>query len=305
MDIKEIIQKYKTAEKDRTFPFSEWHRRDVFEKLIQPFLVDMGYNPDKINYDDPRGVVEIEIRKNLKITLPIISLVDAILQKKKEYHSISQSIEDYVDFKDAELIRLDEFLTRSTEDFEVLSSLKVKYDNFDALRVRVGGDEFILEYGVRRKIEEYEEIDEEDEQTEISGKYIIEWKEAGKGKIEDIEAYEFLADVLKGIKKFSKARKKSIWQKIAEVKIPEFNEKARKGFLEYKSAIEKARKLDEEITEIDRAIDRLVYELYGLIEEEIKVVEESVWGDKFEEMYGKLPLKEEALGLSKEVEEWN
>lgn len=79
-----------------------------------------------------------------------------------------------------------------------------------------------------------------------------------------------------------------MWEKIAEVKIPEFTEEVKKGFLKYKSAIEKAKKLDEEITKIDRAIDRLVYDLYGLTEGEIKVVEKSVFGKKFEEMYSKL-----------------
>ena len=38
---------------------------------------------------------------------------------------------------------------------------------------------------------------------------------------------------------------------------------------------EKAKNLDEEITRIDRAIDRLVYDLYGLTKDEIKVVEKS------------------------------
>jgi len=38
--------------------------------------------------------------------------------------------------------------------------------------------------------------------------------------------------------------------------------------------------------------------LYGLTEDEIKVVEKSVWGDKFEEMYSKLPSKEDALKLA-------
>ena len=52
---------------------------------------------------------------------------------------------------------------------------------------------------------------------------------------------------------------------------------------------------------IDRAIDRLVYDLYGLIEDEIKVVEKSVWEEKFEEMYGKLPSRDSALRLAEEV----
>jgi Alw26I/Eco31I/Esp3I family type II restriction m6 adenine DNA methyltransferase len=227
---------------------------------------------------------------------PIISLVDAIIQKKKEYHSISQNIEDYIDLSKSNLINLDEFLKMSTQDFEVLSSIKAKTDNFDALRVRVEENFAILEYGIKRKIEEYEEIDE-DEDAEVKGKYITEWNFAGKGRIKDIEAIEFLSKVLESIKNFSKAKQKSTWQKIAEVKVPEFNHKVKNAFLKFKSAMQKTKELDEEILKIDRAIDRLVYDLYGLTEEEIQVVEKSVWGDKFEEMYSKLPSKENALKL--------
>jgi len=233
---------------------------------------------------------------------PIISLVDAIIQKKKEYHAISQNIEDYVDFKATQLIRLDEFLKIAVEDFEVLSSLRVRHDNFDALRVKTEDDEVILEYGTRRKTEEYEEIDEEDESVEVRGnKYVIEWQEAGRGKIKDKEAIIFLEEILEKEKRISKAQTKTIWQKIAEVKIPEFSDEAKQGFLRYNFAMEKAKILDEEILKIDRAIDRLVYDLYGLTEDEVKVVEQSVWGDKFERMYSMLPAKERALELSQEV----
>jgi hypothetical protein len=227
---------------------------------------------------------------------PIISLVDAIIQKKKEYHSISQNIENYIDFSKANLINLDEFLKMSTQDFEVLSSIKAKTDNFDALRVRIEENFAILEYGIKRKIEEYEEIDE-DEDVEVKGKYITEWNFVGEGRIKDIEAIEFLSRVLESIKNFSKAKQKSTWQKIAEVKVPEFNHKVKNAFLKFKSAMQKTKELDEEILKIDRAIDRLVYDLYGLTEEEIQVIEKSVWGDKFEEMYSKLPSKENALKL--------
>jgi hypothetical protein len=226
----------------------------------------------------------------------IISLVDAIIKKKKEYHSISQNIEDYIDLSKSNLINLDEFLKISTQDFEVLSSIKVKTDNFDALRVKIEENFAILEYGIKRKIEEYEEIDE-DEDVEVKGKYITEWNFVGEGRIKDIEAIEFLSKVLESIKNFSKAKQKSTWQKIAEVKVPEFNHKVKNAFLKFKSATQKTKELDEEILKIDRAIDRLVYDLYGLTEEEIQVIEKSVWGDKFEEMYSKLPSKENALKL--------
>ncbi len=133
---------------------------------------------------------------------------------------------------------------------------------------------------------------------EIKDKYVIDWFKAGRGKIKDKNAIEFLSEILKNIKNFSKAKQKTIWQKIAEVKVPMFNEEAKEGFLNYKSAIEKAKLLDKEITKIDRAIDRLVYDLYGLTEDEIQVVE------KFEEMYSKLPSKEEALKFAEEVKKY-
>jgi len=233
---------------------------------------------------------------------PIITLVDAIIQKKKEYHAISQNIEDYIDFGKANLIRLDEFLKGALDDFDVVSSLKVKHDNFDALRLRIKENKAILEYGIRRKVEDYEEI-EEDEQTEVKGKYVVEWHPAGEGKIKDRLAIEFLAKMLEKEKRFSKAKTKTMWQKIAEVKVPEFTSEVKEGFLKYKSLIEKAKELDKEITKIDRAIDRLVYNLYGLTEDEIKIVEKSVWGDKYEEMYEKLPSRNDVLKLAEEVKE--
>lgn len=267
--------------------------------FISWFATYFIYNKAKLTMHFDReyvGKIPI-VRATPDQQAPIISLVDAIIQKKKEYHSISQNIEDYIDSSKANLINLDEFLKMATREFEVLSSIKVKTDNFDALRVRIEANFAILEYGIKRKIEEYEEIDEE-EDVEVKGKYVIDWSSAGKGEIKDIEAIEFLSKTLENIKNFSKAKQKSIWQKIAEVKVPEFNELVREGFLKFKSAMQKAKELDEEIIKIDRAIDRLVYDLYGLTEEEIKVVEKSVWEDRFEEMYSKLPSKESALKLA-------
>ena len=49
-------------------------------------------------------------------------------------------------------------------------------------------------------------------------------------------------------------------------------------------------------------IGRLVYNPYGLTEDEIKTVQKSVWGEEFEKMYNKLPSKKEALNLG-EVKE--
>ncbi|MCD6318813.1 hypothetical protein J7M02_07070 [Candidatus Aerophobetes bacterium] len=98
---------------------------------------------------------------------------------------------------------------------------------------------------------------------------MVEWHPAGEGKIKDRLAIEFLTKIIEKEKKFSKAKSKTTWEKIVEVKVPEFTKEVKEGFLKYKSAMEKAKNLDEEITRIDRAIDRLVYDLYGLTKDEI------------------------------------
>jgi len=72
--INEIIKKFRLAERNRTFPYQEWHRKDVFERLIKDLLVSLGYNPDQFNYEDSRGIIELEIRKDLKAIIYLSSL---------------------------------------------------------------------------------------------------------------------------------------------------------------------------------------------------------------------------------------
>ncbi len=72
--INEIIEKFRGAEKDRIFPFSEWGRKDIFERLIKDLFVSLGYNPDQINYEDLRGIIELRIREELKAIIYLSSL---------------------------------------------------------------------------------------------------------------------------------------------------------------------------------------------------------------------------------------
>lgn len=47
----------------------------------------------------------------------------------------------------------------------------------------------------------------------------------------------------------------------------------------YRDAVERAEELDEKIQRTDDLIDEIVYELYGLSDEEIEIVEEAVNAD--------------------------
>jgi type II restriction/modification system DNA methylase subunit YeeA len=52
----------------------------------------------------------------------------------------------------------------------------------------------------------------------------------------------------------------------------------RDGLADYREAVAEAEALDEKIERTDDLIDEIVYDLYGLTEEEIKIVEEAVGG---------------------------
>ena len=142
-------------------------------------------------------------------------------------------------------------------------------------------------------------------QLKKGGKYIIEWKSRGRGKIKDELDLKFLSKILMKEKRISKAKTKMIWQKIAVVKVPKFTSELKDGFQKYREAIKRSEKLDEEILKIDRAIDRLVYDLYGLTEDDIMIMEKSAKEENFEEIYSKLPSKDEAIKLTEGVKVWS
>lgn len=172
---------------------------------------------------------------------PVISLVNAIIQKKKEYHAIGQDINDYIAFGNLPNTTLEEFLKSALMGFSVPSSLKTKNNNFDGLKGKIEDNDFILEYGIKRTREQIEIPEDEKNIEEVSDKYIIQWNEALRGKIKNSNACQFLCIFLQSIKRFSKAQRKTTWQKIAEVSIPQFTQELSGGYRKFKEAIKKHR----------------------------------------------------------------
>lgn len=56
--------------------------------------------------------------------------------------------------------------------------------------------------------------------------------------------------------------------------------------------------IGDEFWRYDRAMDRLVYDAYDLSERERKAIENTLWGSRFEEMYSRLPRKDEKRGAA-------
>jgi hypothetical protein len=67
----------------------------------------------------------------------------------------------------------------------------------------------------------------------------------------------------------------SLVDRLEAIELPDFDEVA-EDLARYREAVERAEELDEKIERTDDLIDEIVYDLYGLTDEEIEVVEEAV-----------------------------
>ena len=68
---------------------------------------------------------------------------------------------------------------------------------------------------------------------------------------------------------------KSLIDRLEALTLPKLDD-VRDGLKKYLDVKERAEELEEKIEETDQLIDEIVYDLYGLTDEEIKVVEEAV-----------------------------
>ena len=87
----------------------------------------------------------------------------------------------------------------------------------------------------------------------------------------ELEFGDFIKELNKAINKENRARRKN-----EQPEIPKLTKKDEFEWMElFEDKRKKAVELQTEINRIDNQIDQMVYELYGLTEEEIKIVEQS------------------------------
>ena len=145
---------------------------------------------------------------------------------------------------------------------------------------------------VKGKIKEFEIVEEGEwlvfkvgyvsEDREIKGEFISN-VDAYKCRIEDANLRKFLYYTIKEHVTPGKLGKGNIYKNIlTKIKIPKFdnNEKKNKRIIDeimglYLKEVSKTNKLKREIEETDKTIDNMVYKLYGLTDDEIKIIEES------------------------------
>jgi len=221
----------------------------------------------------------------------VCELVDTIMEKKKRLYELRTDLADFVKLEELPSVPLEKWLLTFAIDECSLYLEPVATDKTEAirrLRARTDGDRLALEYAIPMEnspivTEEVEEVSNEEAQPaeaypvmERIGRTWYEWKFLASGSVKDPLAAQFLCDYLRRVNRFSTAKRKTLWQKVGEIPIPIWISELKEAVQQWQEALTEARSLQAEIDQIDRAIDRIVYTIYGLTEEEIAVVENAL-----------------------------
>lgn len=222
----------------------------------------------------------------------VFKLVDTIMEKKKQLHELKIDLSNFVQLDALEKAPLEKWLFAFAireHSLRLEPAAMSPTEPIKRLRARIDDERLVLEYAVPMEnppvITDEEEAESEAEEAFLSnacpkvekvGRWWYEWKPLASSTIKDELAALFLCDYLRRIGKFSAAKKKTLWQKVAEIPVPTWTDEVKHAVTQWRNALSQADELQAEIEHIDREIDRLVYQIYGLSEDEIQVVENSL-----------------------------
>ncbi|MEA2053792.1 MAG: N-6 DNA methylase [Candidatus Thermoplasmatota archaeon] len=234
--------------------------RYIFAKAIRTMDLDDYY------------IGKIPIPKKEINQQPFITLVDKMLSLNKKLNSINVDFGHYVDLhprvQDITLGKYLENLGLGENDKEVLNNANRIEGKVREFEIAEEGNWLVFTVGYERETRE--------------GKISKARIRAFKCRIKDRKMHKFLYYSMREFVTPGKVGKGNIYERILKIKVPCFHLNWEKNVTtinevmeKYLANVEKWEKLDKEIKETDKKIDEKVYELYGLTEEEIKIVEEN------------------------------
>lgn len=212
----------------------------------------------------------------------ISNLTEAIVRMNEEINQMNHSITDYLgnysqgpalaDLSPMPPSGLADSILTNTE--ETRDSLRV-----GSVDLKRADEELIVLLSARYKPEE-EDGYETDQwgYTETDLEPAMKFTGLDKEQAMLIEAFvPYAVEEARGFAEFRETATKtnSLIDRLEELTLPKLDDVA-DGLQRYQEAKERAAELDEKIEQTDELIDEIVYELYGLTDKEIEIVEEAI-----------------------------
>jgi hypothetical protein len=240
----------------------------------------------KFNKNDyPRQVSEHLSEANSPYEL-IESVVDPLIDYKNNRSELNLDFQQYLgttsyDVKISSVglfqpaAETDSILNKTTEDHPNLKTGGISIE-------RVSPDTVLIEMTARYKPDD-EDAYETDQwgYTETEPMPAMRLTDLSETEVDLVEAFVPVAvEKAGGFAGFRQNATKtiSLIDRLKAITLPDPDDVA-EDLERYMDAVERAEELDEKIKRTDELIDEIVYELYGLTDEEIEIVEEAVAGD--------------------------
>jgi hypothetical protein len=211
----------------------------------------------------------------------LVFLTDQMIDMKKQEHKLENALDlfkylptDIPVNKFSKLFKEEIKYARTLEDADILN----EPHEINDLWLDKEGDEWILEVELKLR-----DTEKPKNFLKEGNKIKKEWYKIYAFDIDDKKA-EYYQAIFENLYDFENAKipggyKKKAKEKLFESKLPVFDDDKLKAIKPYLEIWEELLELRDKIDKTDWLIDQIVYKLYGLTDEEIKIVEEAVGGN--------------------------
>ena len=261
---------------------NETEKENKYE-VLSDALNDEGSRPKMITGElDSSSETDVAVGQEL-----LVDLIDKIISQKEDRRSVNTGLLDYISpYADGPSVtNLGTYQPPSGIAETKLAATKDDHENLRVGTVTcepVNTDTVIIHATARYKPDDKDAYETDRwGYTETEPMPAMRLTDLSETEVDLVEAFVPVAvEEADGFAGFRETATKtnSLVDRLEAITLPEPDDVA-EDLERYREAVERAEELDEKIQRTDDLIDEIVYDLYGLTEDEIEIVEEAVSGE--------------------------